>query len=204
MGAITTGSVTVDRAVTGPPSAFASLHRVAHLGSSVHGTCVPSLSQRFGTPASSGGSRCSRTTRSPPASDQWHKGGPEMSVTSSPTNITRMIAAAIALFVLIDVLWVGAPFLIMLAVPFALTAWRYRDQHRATNIVVFLFSALFVALGIAFILSNGLHEQEPGEASKVITVGDFIFPYSGPPPPAGRAARPPRAAARRGGAETPA
>lgn len=102
----------------------------------------------------------------------------------SPTNITttRRLAAAIAAAVAFDVAWVRAPFLIILAVPFAVIAWRYRGRTIAASIAVFAFSALFVAIGVAFILTNGLHAPaEPHQARETINAGDFVFAYIGTP-----------------------
>jgi hypothetical protein len=104
-------------------------------------------------------------------------------MTSSTTvRTTRLVAAAIALAVVIDVAWVRAPFLIILAVPFAVIAWRYRDRSVAGNVAVFAASVLYALLGITYIAANGLHAPaEPGRAAETIGVGDFVFAYIGTP-----------------------
>ena len=105
-----------------------------------------------------------------------------MSLSTTDTNgrRSRQLAAAIAAAVLIDVLWVRAPFLALLAVPFAIIAWRYRGGA-AGSVAVALVCGLYIAVGVSYMLSNGLHYAEPGEPSAWITPGDFVFVYIGTP-----------------------
>jgi hypothetical protein len=105
-----------------------------------------------------------------------------MSLSTTDTNVrrSRQLAAAIAAAVLIDVLFVRAPFLAFLAIPFAIIAWRYRGGA-AGSVAVALFCGLYVAAGVSYMLSNGLHPAEPGEPSKLINPGDFVFVYIGTP-----------------------
>lgn len=113
-----------------------------------------------------------------------------MSVASNPVQATRRLAGAIAAFVLFDAVWVRAPFLAALAVPFAVAAWRYRGKHRSTNVALLAWCALYVAAGISYALSNGLHSPaEAGEPRDVINAGDFVFVYLGTPASAWLGAR---------------
>jgi hypothetical protein len=104
-----------------------------------------------------------------------------MSVPSPNSITTRRIAAAIAAVVVLDVLWVRAPFLIIAAVPFAVAALAYRAKHVVSGVALIAFCALYALLGISYALNNGLHPAEPGEAAELITVGDFAFVYIGTP-----------------------
>jgi hypothetical protein len=105
----------------------------------------------------------------------------EVETMSPNITTTRRIAAAIAACVALDVLWVRAPFLIIVAVPFAVVAWRYRGQHVVSAVGVIAVSALYAFLGISYAMSNGLHPAEPHEAAHLISVGDFAFVYIGTP-----------------------
>lgn len=40
---------------------------------------------------------------------------------------------------------------------------------------------LYVAIGLTYALSNGLHPAEPGRAAETINPGDFAFAYLGTP-----------------------
>ena len=105
-----------------------------------------------------------------------------MSLSTSDTNgrRSRQLAAAVAIAVLIDVLWVRAPFLAVLAVPFAIIAWRYRGGV-VGSVALALFSGVFIAIGVSWMLANGLHYAEPGEPSEWINPGDFVMVYIGTP-----------------------
>lgn len=95
---------------------------------------------------------------------------------------TRLIAAAIGVVVVFDVAWVRAPFLLMLAVPFLVAAWRYRGEHPASKVALVAVCVLYVAAGVAYAINNGLRgPTEPGEASKFINPGDFAMVYIGTP-----------------------
>ena len=98
------------------------------------------------------------------------------------TNRTRLIAAGIGAVVVLDVLWVRAPFLILLGVPFMIAAWRYRGRHAVSKIALAVFSLLYVAVGVSYAVSNGLNAPaEPGEAASTINPGDFAVVYIGTP-----------------------
>jgi hypothetical protein len=105
-----------------------------------------------------------------------------MSHSTTDTNgrRSRQLAAGIAAAVLIDVLWVQAPFLAFLAIPFAIIAWRYRGGA-VGSVAVALVCGLYVTVGVSYMLSNGLHYAEPGEPSAWINPGDFVFVYIGTP-----------------------
>lgn len=94
-----------------------------------------------------------------------------------------MIAAAAGAVVVFDVAWVRAPFLLFLGLPFIVTAWRYRNRHATTNIVLTICCLLFVAVGVSFASSNGLHAPaEPGDTVRsTINPGDFAAVYIGTP-----------------------
>lgn len=112
-----------------------------------------------------------------------------MSLSTTDTSVrSRQLAAAIAAAVLIDVLWVRAPFLGVLAIPFALIAWRYRGGA-AGSVAAALMCGLYIVIGVSYMLSNGLHYAEPGEPSAWISPGDFVFVYIGTPLAAWLAAR---------------
>jgi hypothetical protein len=120
-----------------------------------------------------------------------------VSVTASPVHRTRLVAGAIAAFVLFDTIWVRAPFLAFLAVPFAVAAGRFRDEHRITNIALLAWSGFYVALGVMFAVTNGLHAPaEVGQAREAINPGDFAFAYLGTPAAAWLALRLGRSALR--------
>ena len=112
-----------------------------------------------------------------------------MSVTVQPRNGkatvagTRAIAAAIGAVVVLDVVWVRAPFLLILGLPFIATAWRYRGRHLAANVGLILWCLVYVAVGVSFALSNGLQAPaEPGDVTRsAINVGDFAAVYIGTP-----------------------
>jgi hypothetical protein len=95
---------------------------------------------------------------------------------------TRRLAGAIAAIVVFDAVWVRAPFLAFIAMPFVITAWRYREGRMATRIALGLWCALYVLIGVTFALSNGLHAPaEPNVPQETISVGDFVFVYLGTP-----------------------
>ncbi|MEX2293526.1 MAG: hypothetical protein WD691_07020 [Acidimicrobiales bacterium] len=101
---------------------------------------------------------------------------------SSGANRTRRIAGAIAVVVVVDALWVQAPFLVVLALPFAMVAWRYRGEHAASGAAVMLLCTAYAAIGVSYALTNGLHGPvETGQLREVISVGDFVFVYFGTP-----------------------
>jgi hypothetical protein len=88
----------------------------------------------------------------------------------------------IAANVVFDAVWVRAPFLAFIAVPFIVTAWRYREGRLATHVALGLWCALYVLIGVTFALSNGLHAPtEPNTAQETINPGDFAFVYLGTP-----------------------
>ena len=70
--------------------------------------------------------------------------------------------------------------LVFLAIPFAIIAWRYRGGV-VGSVAVALFCGLFIAVGVSWMLSNGLHYAEPGEPSEWINPGDFVMVYIGTP-----------------------
>jgi hypothetical protein len=105
-----------------------------------------------------------------------------MSAGPSSVRMARRIAAAIAVVIVFDALWVQAPFLVLLAAPFAITAWRYRQGHLISSIGVIACSSVYALIGVTYALSNGLHSpQEIGQPREVISVGDFAFVYVGSP-----------------------
>jgi hypothetical protein len=84
--------------------------------------------------------------------------------------------------VVFDTIWVRAPFLGLMALPFLIAAWRYREGRLATRMALGLWCALYVLIGVTFALSNGLHA--PAEANvpqETINPGDFAFVYLGTP-----------------------
>jgi hypothetical protein len=95
---------------------------------------------------------------------------------------TRALAAAVAAVVILDVIWVRAPFLGFIALPFVIAAWRYREGRAATHIALGLWCALYVLIGVTFALSNGLQgPAEPNLPRETINPGDFAFVYLGTP-----------------------
>jgi hypothetical protein len=95
---------------------------------------------------------------------------------------SRQLAAALTLFVAFDVAWVRAPFLALLAVPFALTAWRLRSARLSTRVALIAWCALYSLVGVVFALTNGLHAPtEPNKATETISPGDFVNVYFGTP-----------------------
>jgi hypothetical protein len=95
---------------------------------------------------------------------------------------TRGLAAAVASAVVFDAVWVRAPFLAVIAVPFVITAWRYREGRLSTRVAFGLWCALYVLIGVTFALSNGLHAPtEPNTTQETINAGDFVFVYLGTP-----------------------
>lgn len=49
------------------------------------------------------------------------------------------------------------------------------------SVAVTLVCGLYLAAGVSYMLSNGLHYAEPGEPSTWINPGDFVFVYIGTP-----------------------
>lgn len=94
---------------------------------------------------------------------------------------TRQLAGLVALAVIFDVIWVKAPFLVVFAVPFALAAWRLRTGRIWTRIALIAWSALYVALGVVFIVNNGIHDGAGDNPDGWINPGDFVFAYVGTP-----------------------
>ena len=100
-------------------------------------------------------------------------------MTESTIRRTRQLAGAVALAVAVDVAWVKAPFLVIMAVPFALTAWRLRSARVPTRIAIVLFSALYALIGASYALSNGIHDGAGHNSSALINPGDFVGVYVG-------------------------
>jgi hypothetical protein len=96
---------------------------------------------------------------------------------------TRLIAAGVGAVVVFDVIWVRAPFLLTLGIPFVVASLRYRDRHATTRALLVAFCLLYVVLGVSFAASNGLRAPaEPGEVARsTINPGDFAFVYIGTP-----------------------
>jgi len=97
---------------------------------------------------------------------------------------TRTLFALLAAIVAFDAIVVRAPFLALIAVPFAVAAWRYRRPRPAGTLTLLLFCAVYVAIGVVFAASNGLHAPlEPGSTGPrpMINPGDFAFVYLGTP-----------------------
>ncbi len=102
----------------------------------------------------------------------------------SPTTIrtTRRLSAAVAAGVVFDAVWVGAPFLVVMALPFAVVAWRYRGRTIAANVALTAFCALYVLVGVLFMLANGFNAPtEANQPTETISAGDFVFVYVGTP-----------------------
>src|SRR4051812_3447464 len=114
-----------------------------------HGTRVLCSSRMFGTRDRSVGSPSRRTTSLPRANDSAAGGLRQMSVS------TRALASAVAVTIIFDALWVRAPFLGILAVPFLVTAWRYREGRTPTRVALGLWCALYVLICVTYALSNG-------------------------------------------------
>ena len=103
---------------------------------------------------------------------------------SEPAGLTRtrLIAAAIGAVVVLDVLWVRAPFLILLGVPFMVAAWRYRGRHAVSNVALAVFCILYAVVGVSYAVNNGLNAPaEPGQTASTINPGDFAAVYIGTP-----------------------
>lgn len=97
------------------------------------------------------------------------------------TTRTRAIAAGVAAAIVIDALWVRAPFLAIPAVPFAIGAWRYRAAHTVSSAVFALAGLGWALLALNYAMSNGIHAPaEPDQVGHpLIEVGDFLGVYVG-------------------------
>ena len=100
---------------------------------------------------------------------------------SDSVRTIRQLAAVIAALVAFDVIWVKAPFLAFLGIPFVLVAWRYREGRTVTNVAIVGWCVLYTLIGISFALNNGLHPAEPNELPRLINPGDFAEVYIGTP-----------------------
>ncbi|MEY2433184.1 MAG: hypothetical protein QOC92_2909 [Acidimicrobiaceae bacterium] len=91
---------------------------------------------------------------------------------------TRTLAATVAAMIIFDTIWVRAPFLAILALPFIITAWRYRDGRTSTRIALGLWCALYVLIAVTYAIGNGMNSpKEPNQATETISVGDFVGVY---------------------------
>jgi hypothetical protein len=113
-----------------------------------------------------------------------------MSIVKSPRSSepgvvqTRRLAGALGAIVVVDALWVRAPFLVMMAVPFIVAACFIRRAGRVSALALASWCAVYVAIGVSFALSNGLHaplESGSTASREVISAGDFAFVYIGTP-----------------------
>ncbi|MFP5328313.1 MAG: hypothetical protein ACLGHT_12620 [Acidimicrobiia bacterium] len=84
-------------------------------------------------------------------------------------DVTRVAAAGIAAVVLIDVAVVRAPFLAILAVPYAIGAVTYRGRRTVSSIIFGLFAILFLVISGNFIVATGFDAGW----------GDLLFAYGG-------------------------
>ena len=101
---------------------------------------------------------------------------------AAQTATVRKLAAALAVTALIDVVWVKAPGLAMLAIPPAIAAWRYRRGRTLSTIALALWCVVVTLIGVTFMVSNGLHAPlEPGQTREWINPGDFVGVYIGTP-----------------------
>lgn len=89
----------------------------------------------------------------------------------APPSVIRALAGAVALIVLIDTATVLAPGLGLLAVPFIIAALRYKRGTWWGSALVFVWAALFVVIGVAFIAANGFDAGW----------GDLLFAWAGTP-----------------------
>lgn len=101
-----------------------------------------------------------------------------MTVTTNPGmatvagfGVVRGIAAALAAIVVVDAVSVGAPGLALLAVPFAIAAWRFRAGTWWGTTLLGLWSALYVLIGANYAIANGVDAGW----------GDLLFAYVGTP-----------------------
>jgi hypothetical protein len=105
-----------------------------------------------------------------------------MSVNATAVRTTRRLAAAIAVVVVFDAVWVGAPFLVFMAVPFAVVAWRYRGRRVVSDVAVLVACAGYTVMGVTYMLTNGFDApEEAGQAREAIGAGDFAAVYIGTP-----------------------
>ena len=93
-----------------------------------------------------------------------------MQPTSQPM-VLRALCAAVGSIVIVDALAVQAPGLALLAVPFLIAAVALRQAARASSAALAVLSALFVAIGVSFVVSNGFDAEW----------GDLLFAYVGTP-----------------------
>jgi hypothetical protein len=102
---------------------------------------------------------------------------------SSEQSIQRMrqLALAVTAVVVFDMVWVRAPFGAIIALPFAITAWRLRTARIPTRLALIAACALYVAIGVSYAMSNGIHDGAGHNASALINPGDFAFAYLGTP-----------------------
>ena len=91
--------------------------------------------------------------------------------TSTPPRSINALAGIVGGIVVLDAISVGAPGLALLAVPFAIIAWRFRKATWWGSTLALLFCALFVAIGVNFIIANGFDAPW----------GDLLFAYVGTP-----------------------
>jgi hypothetical protein len=109
---------------------------------------------------------------------------PAATTTFNGTGRTRALCAGIAAVVVLDVVWVRAPFLIIVAVPFLVAAWRYRRGGLPATLGLVVAAALYVLIGVAYAVANGFHEPLDEGATgprDLINPGDFAFVYVGTP-----------------------
>jgi hypothetical protein len=83
----------------------------------------------------------------------------------------RVLCGVLAIVVLVDALWVRAPGLALLALPYAIGAVGMRRGRVVPTVVIALFAALYVFVGANFAIASGF--DAPG--------GDLVFAYLGTP-----------------------
>jgi hypothetical protein len=86
----------------------------------------------------------------------------------------RVLSAALAMVVLLDVIDVRAPGLALLAVPFAVAAIGLRRAGGPATIALLLFSCLYVVVGVSWMVANIADGSGAGW-------GDMLFGYVGTP-----------------------
>lgn len=86
----------------------------------------------------------------------------------------RGLSAALAIVVLLDVVDVRAPGLALLAVPFLAAAVGLRRARTPATIALFLWSALYVVIGVNWIVADISGGVGAGW-------GDMMFGYAGTP-----------------------
>lgn len=89
----------------------------------------------------------------------------------SRATMGRLLCAALALVVILDVIDVKAPGLGLLCIPFLIGAWRLRGATVWGTTLLLLFALLYVVVGVNFIAANGFDAGW----------GDLVFAYAGTP-----------------------